>query len=288
MSVKEYYYAHFGELTPEKQFHFATRIKNYYECHDFDEYFRTYKPSQNIAEIFYDNNYSRVNNYELRRPFFEKYRGLYGIEAALFRVHHLLAEYNLDLREDFLKLYPRSKLYELSDSLLRDTEALKILSTWAINTIYLIEELYPRKIDVVKELGEWATTLDVNNDNYTLLAYLYTHIILCESNFYTKKLSDSDNLALMKRLLDKCAEIITKNIDNISLDVCVEFLVCSNMLGANYRDLRKEIAEVCRQYRKNSPYLINYRRDSGPNSYFHTLNGAEHINVLYIMSGLDD
>ena len=97
MTVKDYYYLHFAELSPEKQFHFATRIKNYFKVHDFDDYLINNQPSTNISDVINNNNYSMVNNHDLRKPFFEKYQGIYGIEAALFRVHHLLIEYGIDL-----------------------------------------------------------------------------------------------------------------------------------------------------------------------------------------------
>ena len=287
MTVREYYYKHFSELNSDKQFHFATRIKNYFKTHDFDEYFKNNRPNSDVAKIISNNDYSRVSNLQLRKPFFEKYPDLYGVEAALFRVHHLLAEYGLDLRDKFLELYPKKQLYNLSDNLIQDEEAFKILSTWAINAIYLTEELFPRGENVIKRMSEMALNLDLDSTNPTILSYLYTHIILCESDFYTKNLMNSENLELMKQLLKKCAEVINKNIDTMSLDACVEFLVCSNMVGVDYPDLRAKIAEICTEFRKNSPYVINYRRDSTPGSYFHTLNGAEHINVLYIMSGLD-
>lgn len=287
MSVKNYYYSHFLELTPEKQFHFATRIKNYFKVHDFDEYLKDNCPSTDIEAVISDNDYSKVNNLELRKPFFEKYQGLYGIEAALFRVHHLLVEYGIDIRDDFLRVCPADKLYELSDNLLQDKEAFKILSTWVVNTTYLTEELFPRGINVIQILSEMALDLDPDSTEPTLLSYLYTHIILCESGFYTKELKNSENLELMKQLLEKDSLVITKNIDTISLDACVEFLVCCNMTGVEYPELRDKIATICDEFKKDSPYLINYRRDKTPGSYFHTLNGAEHINVLYIMSGLD-
>lgn len=287
MTSREYYYQHFSELNPDKKFHFATRIKNYFKVSDFDEYLRNNQPSANLAEIFADNDFSKVNNYSLRKPFFEKYDGIYGIEAALFRVHHLLMEYGLDTRAEFLKICPRDKLYRLADGLLADPAALKILSTWAVNVIYLTEELFPRNEDTIRRMGEWALGLKKSSIDPTLLSYLYTHIFLCESGFYSKDVLESKNLKLLKRLLAECAEAIKDNIDTISLDAAIEFLVCCNMAGVDYPKLRTKIAGICNDFKKDAPYLINYRHDKTPNSYFYTLNGAEHINVLYIMSGLD-
>jgi hypothetical protein len=287
MSAKNYYYEHFSELTPEKQFHFATRMKNYFKTHDFDDFLANNKPSSDLSPIFQNNDYSRVNNYQARRPFFEKYAGLYGIEAALFRVHHLLKEYDTDIRDHFTSLYSLDRLYSITDELLSDGAAIETLSTWAINTIYLTEELFPRSRNVVKELSEWTLMRDPDELDPTLFVYLCTHIVLCESQFYTKNLNNSNNTVLLKKLLEESAGVIEKHIDTISLDAAVEFLVCCNMVGVQFPRQRDAIKAICDEYKKDNDYLINYRRDKTPGSYFHTLNGAEHINVLYIMSGLD-
>lgn len=287
MTVKEYYYEHFDELEPKKQFHFATRMKNYFGTHDFDDFLKNNRPSTDLASVFADNDYSRVHNYAERKPFFEKYSGLYWIEAALFRVHHLLVEYGLDIKDEFLKYYPKEKLYQLADDLMSDEAALKILSSWAINTIYLTEELFPRGNDAVGLLTKWALDADLGDLDHTLSIYLCTHIIICASGFYTKDLRSSENFDRLKDLVKKAGDLVTKNIETISLDAGIEFLVCCNMLGVDYENARDKINLICDKFRKGQPYLVNYRRDHKSGSYFHSLNGAEHINALYIMSGLD-
>ncbi len=284
MSVRDYYYEHFNELTPEKQFHFATRMKNFIGVHDFDEWLKNNQPDTDLEAILSNNDYSRVAQIAVRKPFFEKYPKLYGVEATLFRVHHLLKEYSVDTRDEFIKLYPKEKLYRLSDELLSDDEALRALSTWAVNTIFLTEELFPRNQDSKDKLIDWALELDPSLMEPSLYVYLCTHIVICESEFYTKKVEPSE--ALIK-LLSSCKEVVLDNINSVSLDSAIEFLVCCKMIGLNFEDVRSRINEICKSYLKNSPYLINYRRDSDPKGYYHTLNGAEHINSLYIMSELD-
>ena len=287
MTTKEYYYRNFDKLSPDKQFHFATRMKNYLGVPDFDDYLQKHQPSSDLAVVLEDNDYSKVNNLNLRKPYFEKYKGLYGVEATLFRMHHLLKEYNLDMREEFCELYGQERLYNLADDLLNDERAIEVLSTWAVNTICLTEELFPRGKNVVIMLAKWALeSADVSDP--TLTVYLHTHIILCESEFYTRQIVDSENLDLLKKLLEKSAEIIKNTIDTVSLDAALEFLVCCKMVGVRYKKLEKNIDAICKDFRKDSPYLINYRRDKASGSYFHTLDGAEHINALYIMSGLDN
>lgn len=282
MSVRDFYYQHFQDLTPDKQFHFATRIKNYFHSDDFAEYFQHNMPSTNLRQLLQDNDFSRVRHLEARRPFFEKYDHVFAIEATLFRIHHLLNEYGIDLRPEFIKLLPLDQLYALSDALLADNEAILVLSTWAVNVICLTEHLFPRGHNVVHALGEKAFKLEpeAHDIDPALLIYLYTHIILCDSNFYTRPISE---VGLAHKMLDRCAAIIEQNFDTLFLDPRLEFLVCSDMAQVNFSSLRLRIADECRQILQHNPYLISFRR---PKTY-HTLDKAEHMNVLFIMSGLD-
>ncbi len=281
MTVREYYYQHFNELNQDKKFHFATRIKNYFKCDDFREYFASYMPSQDLAALLADNGYSQVVQFALRKPFFEKYPKLYGIEAALFRVNHLLNEYGVDLRAHFIELVPKSDLYTLADALLSDDEAIQTLSTWAVNVICLTEILFPRGHNVIADLAQKVLKFDTQKADALLLIYLYTHIILCDSDFYTRPVTE---IELSRQLLDRAAEIIGQNFDSLTLDVRIEFLVCANMVGVDYPELRQQIATECQEILATHPYIIDRRRPKAR----HTLNGAEHTNVLFIMSGLDE
>lgn len=283
MSVREYYYQHFDELQPDKQFHFATRIKNYFHCDDFAEYFRHNMPSTDLKVILQNNDFSQVNKLAARQPYFLKYDHIFAIDAALFRINHLLNEYQIDLRSEFVKLVPLEQLYALADALLADDGAILTLSTWAVNVICLTEILFPRGQNVIRTLAEKSLKFEpqASNADPLLAIYLYTHIILCDSNFYTRPVTELD---LAHRMLNRCAEIIEQNFSQLILDVRIEFLVCANMSGTDYPDLRQRIATECYKNLADNDYLIDRRR---PKSYY-TLNGAEHTNVLFIMSGLDN
>ena len=278
MTVREYYYQNFDKLTNDKKFHFATRIKNYFGSHDFDHFFAVYMPSTDLKAIYDNNDYTKVNRVELRQLFFEKYDHLFAIEAMLFRVMHLLHEYNLDLREDFIKIVPLDDLYKLADDLLSDDEAIMVLSTWAVNVICLTETLFPRGQNVVKILAEKSLNLEVRDP--LLSVYLYTHIIICDSEFYVKPVAEK---ALAKKMLDKTLEIVNNHPSQLILDLQIEFLVCANMVGVDYPAFRQQVAAECSQILASSPFLFDTRAPKARQ----TFDGAEHTNVLYIMSGLD-
>lgn len=300
MTVREYYTKNFEKLSPESQFHFATRIKNWYKTSEFDEYLKTNKPSSDLAELFNDNNYHKANNYELRQPYFKKYKGLYGLEATLFRVNNLLNEYHLDLRKDLLKLIHKDELYALSDALLSDDVALTILSTYAVNTICLTEILFPRKRNPFALLAR--DFLHFSGDP-SLLVYLATHIIISDTNFYTRSLT-SANLPIYYPLIDRCANILSQNLTTIPLDTKLEFLVCAKIINAaknpsanavknipatwpqastGFLPLTQKIQVECQSNLRKSPFLLDPRKPDK-----NEFSSAEHRNVLYILSGLDD
>ena len=275
--AKDYYLAHFDELSPEKKFHFATRIKNFFKVHDFDEFLKNNVPDQNIEQILGDNDYSDVNFLEERKGFFEKYDHLYAIEAALFRVNHLKNEYGIDVREKLTNIYSEEKLHQLGASLLNDSNALETLSTFAINVICLTETLFPSGKDPFKKLIDFAATHEFKNQ--TAFVYFVTHIILCDTNFYVRPVEPS-RAAAYRALLKKFEDIILADFSEISLDAKLEFLVCAKLAGLK-SSIREKIQNECA---KN--FAGDFLKDPRKPDRLNMFDGAEHRNVLLIMSGI--
>lgn len=274
MGVKDYYLEHFDELPLDKQKHFATRIKYWFRDARFDDFLTTHEPSHDLAAVLADNDYFGVNNFAARRPYFEKYAGLYGLEATLFRINRLLIEYDVDLREEFLQIYPRERLAQLCAELLDDTDALIALSTYAANVICLCDNLF---FDDGSS-AQLAKKMLVRATQSVDFVYLYTHIILCMSHFYVRELTD-EKLELSRQMLAKCAEIIEREYDDISLDMKLEFLVCCRM--AKYQaKVEAKIRNECDAVLTNSPFVTDTRKSEK----YNTLAGAEHRNVLYIIA----
>ena len=133
---------------------------------------------------------------------------------------------------------------------------------------------------------ETLTQRYLKAEQRTEFIYAYTHIILCMSNFYTKEVRGKD-WDLAQQMLAKCEQMIEDHFDEITIDTKLEFLVCCRINKEifdyepvyTYADINKE----CKESLKDSPFVVDKRR---PEKY-NTLSGAEHRNVLYIMSGLD-
>lgn len=274
MTVKNYYYEHFNELSEEKQLHFAQRMKRWADEDRFDTFLAEHEPSHDLAAVLANNDYTKVRFLEERQPFFEKYQGIFGLEAALFRVLNLRLEYGVDLRDELLGLYGEEQLYALCDALRGDSQAFFVLTTWVVNVLALVEEFYPRGIDIYGEMLEKALAGEQN----IMSIYLYTHILLCESMFYTRK--DIGHLRQYQQAMENMDDIIERNYDGVSLDMKFEFLVCAKMLGYESR-LRERIGAEAEANKDG--FVHDLRVGASRN----TLDGAEHRNVLYIMSGLD-
>jgi len=283
MSVRDYYLEHFDELPLEKQKHFATRIKYWFKDSRFDDFLAANEPSHDLAAVLANNDYSGVNNLEARRPFFEKYPELYGLEACLFRINRLLIEYDVDLREDFLKIFSLDKLADLCHKLLHDYEAMITLSTYAVNVVGLSINLFGDRIYGLDNRYDRLTRIYAQSlQQKADYIYAYTHIILCMSDYYTKEIT-GHYLQLAEIIMDHTEPIIKDYYNDISLDMKLEYLVCAEMTHRRNEELRQKIDAECRAARENSPYVIDTRKSEK----YNTLSGAEHRNVLYIMSGLD-
>lgn len=276
--ARQTYIERFSELSEAKRFHFATRLKNFQGTSDFDNYLQDHIPANNLAEILSNNDYSKVNFYENRKEFFEKYDRLYALEAALFRVNHLKNEYGIDIREELTKLYPKEDIYALCDMLLEDEPALKELSTYAVNVLCLSEQLYPRESDVVERLCGFVLN-DCASEGQTMV-YFATHIILCSTSFYTQSVPEKYQ-AKFRVMLAKCEEFILENFATMSLDMKLEYLVCAQLIDADTA-LEDAIREECEDCMSPEGYLLDWRRPARLNN----LEGAEHRNALFVMSGI--
>ena len=270
--ARKTYTERFWELRDDRRFHFATRIKNHFGVSDFDDFFEKYFSNTELAELLRNNDYSEVNFYEQRRGYFEKYNNLFPIEASLCRITHLRNVLDLDLRQELLAKHSEEELYRLCDALLEDKPALNSLSTYAVDTICLCENLFPRSIDVVSKLCKHIEHVDS-----PAAIYLITHIIICDTNFYARKIGEQHQESF-NALLAQCEKHISDNFDEISLDIKLEFLVCSKMTSFE-TSLIDKIREEC-ALNMSGGYLQDPRRDERLN----TLNGAEHRNSLLVMS----
>ena len=293
-SVYNYYLANRNHMSEDKLFHFATRtaawigapesFKLLRESHDY-----VVAPSlpmnQVIANVYHTEQTGRRNAHELRQPFFDKYPALYGAHLALFRTRHLESVYGIDARAALYESISKESLLELKDALLADQAAMKVLSTFAINFCYLLERVIMKNEDGLPlpyflELGSSYDTSD--KEQIQLLIYLYTHCIIGESNFYTRKIAE-DKLPMYHQMLAVLEPLITENFDDINLDNKLEFLVCARICSYSV-GIADRIYKECEQSISPDGTFIIDAHNTNIQSERNDFVKSEHRNVLFIMS----
>jgi len=292
--VYDYYLNNLSRLDDDKTFHFASRMAAWTgdpRALDLMKKSRDYivQPDNDlkdvIAELVNRPQTGRRNAHELRQPFFDKYPRLYGAHLALFRVRHLESAYGIDARPALFASISESELKELEEALINDDEALKILSTFAINYCYLLERVIEKNeqalpIERFLDIGNMYDTSQI--ENLQLLIYLYTHCIIGESNFYTRKI-DEEKLPIYRHMLSRLEPLVDGDYDKINLDNKLEFLVCarickfeSSLFDRVYRECDKSISP-------DGMFVIdihNQNVQADRNDFLR----SEHRNVLFIMS----
>lgn len=293
-SVYQYYFSNKEHLSEDKLFHFATRTAAWLgrqESYDLLRASEAYivQPGKTLEQVIFDIYHTpqtgRRNAHELRQPFFEKYPKLYGAHLALFRVRHLQEVYGIDAREALFSTISREELIELKDQLLADAQALKVLSTFAINYCYLLERVIFKDpsslpIDTFLQLGESYDTSD--KEQMQLLIYFYTHCIIGESNFYVRTIPET-LLPKYQQMLRTIEPLIVEHFADINLDNKLEFLVCARICQYD-TPLFETIYEECqRSISPEGTFLIDIH-NSNIQEDRNDFVKSEHRNVLFIMS----
>jgi hypothetical protein len=298
--IEDYYFEHINDLPEDKYFHYLSRLASWNDNPRATKLIAAQKnillPSREPAEvrnmlnsIINDPPSAKINALTERQPYFDKYPHLRGLSFALFRVRHLLTLFSIDIRNDLLSVISETELHNLTKLLINDPAAVRILSTYAVNYVFLTEEiLYFNngiKIDFkfFIKLGE---KYDRKNPTHIqLLIYLYTHCIIGASNYYANYLNDEHKLDALVMLND-LEILIDNNFNNVNLDNKLEFLVCCKIINKT-SILENKIYEECDfSISKDGTYVIdtiNSNRQSNKTSF----SDSEHRNVLYIMSSKD-
>lgn len=291
--IKNYYYQNINSLPIDKQFHFATRMAAWNGDSVAFEMLRSLRntivEADNLTDVFgrivSTPQTGRRNAHELRQPFFEKYPSLYGTHAALFRLRHLESVYGVDARQQFFEVCDKKDLDLLYDTLSNDPEALRILSTFAINFMYLYQKIALRNSDAVDAtlFLRAAEGYDLSDKlNLQLKIYLYTHCIIGDSNFYTEQVP-AQNLEAYKTMLAELEGLISDNFEFINLDNKLEFLVACRIVGFDSGLFERIDAECQQSISPEGDFVIDTHNENLQEDKV-SFEKSEHRNVLYIMS----
>jgi len=293
--IHAYYLHNFSELPVDKQFHYASRLSSWNDdeqCQKYLDELRTNiipenKPVTDFLKDIIENLPNNVMNAaEARAPYFAKYPDVRGLMLALFRVRHMLYIYNVDARRELVAIKPYDELHGLAVKLSQDEDALRILSTYAINYIYLVEHILFDVHSGVINIESMYKLGDIykieNKDQILLLIYLYTHCIIGESNFYERGVLP-DRKQVYIKMLDYMEDLISQNYENINLDNKLEFLVCCRILNFNSKLFDKIYDECLQSISTNGTFLVDTINKAGQTKKT-SFADSEHRNVLFIMS----
>jgi hypothetical protein len=298
--ILHYYREHFEDLPFDKQFHFASRLYLWNQDAWADRELTRLRPDftaksnpqaalQAVAEATLGSSvHGSKNAAALRLPYFERYPKLKAYVSTLFRMHFMRLVYGLDARPAFHELFPPAEIAGLRHSLLQDRQALAILSTHAINFLYLYDRSFSENntlpIDTFLEVGR--TQYDLNDRMHLqLFIYLYTHCILGESLFYYRRLP-ADKQEVYLTMLQELEAVIDTHFEDINLDNKCEFLVCAKILGRPSRLEERIFNEAGDSISDDGTYLID-RHNRNPQTDNISLEKSEHRNVLYLLANLD-
>ena len=297
-SIYRFYLEHFDELSFEKQCHFASRLYLWNQDNAAknllakvrQEFTASDNPSAALRGV-YDAAQTKPfnsskNATHLRKPFFDSYPNLRAQVLVLFRLMFLRTLYGQDGTNSFSELCPKAKLEQTYNQLLADEKAVAILSTHAVNFLYLYTRV------VLKDEGRLSpeifirighTMYDRNQPiHLQLLIYLYTHCIIGESLFYYRHLPDT-YLPIYRQMLQELEDLISANFDKINMDNKFEYLVCAQILGQN-SPLHARIQDEADKSLSDAGMFVIDRHNHNPQTANVDLDGSEHRNTLLILA----
>jgi hypothetical protein len=297
--VTDYLFSRLDDLPTEKQFHVGNRLAAWQgdaRAVAILQQHRSQMIPQPLNEETLVTAFTRysefqpsptISGYTMRQQYFATYPRLTGIHACLLYLRHLRTVYDIDARTAFAKVVPTQELVDLEAALLADPQAMRLLSTYAINTLYLFHliVLEDNNLDVqfLYSLGEHGYDT-AEPEQLRLLIYLYTHCIIAASNFYTRELPDK-NLAIYRAMLQTLEEYIDHSFEHVSLDTKVEFWVCCRVAHYATRLAARIDAECSSSVSPEGTFIIDTHNDFAMLQAKSSFEDSEHRNTLFILSG---
>jgi hypothetical protein len=289
--IKNYYFERLGDLPEDKRIHFVSRISAWdsdpraaSELAKLKTYITGGGDAQQTLTAILQRPIGHLFAKQLRQPYFDKYPDLFGIHNALFRIRHLKEIYGVDWRDKFLEIVDGSVLDRLYDGLSADSAALRVLSRFAIDYLFLYEILFKKARrfgpERVQELSGAYDLSDITQIH--LLIYLFTHTIIADSNFYVRPLP-AERLEIYRGMLHALEPLLESRGGKIKLDAKFEFLVACRICAVDSRFFAAFESEAGRSISEKGLFITDPLA-GGPDAGLNGFERSEHRNVLYIMS----
>ena len=302
-TIEKYYKDNFDKMPAGKKFHFSSRLYSWKNDEFSKKYLATVKNDyvhlgdktkilSDIEELLVQppTPPELLNAFKVRKPYFDKYPLLTNLNKALFRTHYLRSIYNYDARDLLLKTTSKKDIDELVAQVASDRDAVRVLSTYVVNAVFLAKRILWEDEDFINNFcaNEYAnatqyplrTPVDIQ-----LQIYLYTHLIIGDSKFYTASVSPARR-ELFVQMLQDLEKIIDTNFSNVNLDNKYEFLVCCRIMDYNTALAERIHGEAIDSFSADGDFIVDVHNNMKQlaRSDFST---SEHRNILLIMSSGD-
>lgn len=296
--IEDFYNANFSHLSPKKQFHFASRL-----------YLSTGKPAyrqklEKLQEKWLGRNKRETEEIlrevlnepaksgtgkkaALRQQYLQKYPLIKDCNRFLFKILFAKTIYHKDIGPLAWKVESIKKIIKIANQLQGDNEAISILSTVAVNFLYLAAALLPGQ---VTEPDPRAFLKIMQNERGTSLPhlqlqiYLLTHSIIGESLFYSRPITRHEEA--YREMIRVLNWLIGQNFKKVSLDCKFEYLVCARLCRMPAQNEGKILEEADKSLSPDGHYLVDTLNEHAANARNKSLSASEHRNTLLLVSQL--
>jgi len=220
---------------------------------------------------------------EARQIYFKKYPGLEPFLGLLFKNLFVREIYGVDLHEHIRALVSDEDLLALKFALENDEEAMRVLSTHAINYLYMLNDYLGTKTSATTPEKYLQIGTSYQTECLELQIYFLTHCIIGASGFYSTSIKKSD-LDVYMRMLGHIEIIIQNHFETISLDNKFEFLVCAKICGYKSGIEKSILLEANHSLAPDGNFLVDIHNAKVSLNERNDFVGSEHRNILYIMS----
>lgn len=296
-SIDAYYQNHFDALPLDKQVHFAARLSAWNDDERCKGLLARVKPvilpddsiatslqkiqSGSLIPLLPGNAHLLA----LRQAHNARYPMLRDYARLLYWAMLLESLYGGDGRAALSAEVDTEELATLYTALRDDTDAIALLSTHAINFLYLYTAWFCKgtgpEPGTIAEIGESGVYVESDMRQVQLKTYMYTHTIIADTLFYTRAVP-AEHVAGHMNLLHLLNTILDAHSTQMSLDTKLEYLVCCRLLEYNSPFEASILREAEESLAPDGAYITD-GKNSLDTSYA-SFEKSEHRSVLYLMA----
>ncbi len=295
----EAYFQEHSHLLGETYSHFLNRLyvwthKDKYKRlliqNRIDEKFTSVKHfNRAITQILHQTIQYDMSD-PLQAVFYKKYPTVPFISRTLSLTHFGYTVFDKDFKSEVYNTYSDEQLRTLCEKILNDPDALYVFTSKSGTTNILFNYYHfmkntPHAFDPII-LGEKAleSLSETTPQKLRSVAYFITHMIIGESQFYSKPLS-AESISRYIPLFKKLEDLIATHFFSYTLDIKLEFLVCSRLLGYSTYLEKMIYSEALNSMSPYGDFIVD-TYNVNEKTQKKDIKSAEHRNILFILSTL--